>query len=302
MKKIICLFFLLFSSLIYSLPASQVPINQTALVDTISLFKAEEKAEIEGVLQSYYKSGLMQGAVVIVNNTNGQAIFDYAMQVAQRWQLGDKGKDNGLLLLIAFDERRYYTLTGKGLEAALPDISVGRINREKLVPDFKNGQYKTGIIRAINAYAQRLNMDEESLKAALLADKKDNADEDFVLKWLLIIVGSAVSLGLIFNALKIQNAVLKTRGIKIICLIGALIVTSASMIFFNIPLIGGLVFSAFFAGLFAFCASGEYRNSGGGGGSRSYNSSSSSSSRSRGGGGYRGGGGGFGGGGSGGGW
>ena len=299
MKKIVLIFSLFLVSFAWSLPADKVPINQTALVDTVKVLSPNENQEIEAILQGYYKQGLMQGAVVIVNNTNGQAIFDYAMKIAQRWQLGDKKKDNGLLLLIAIDERKFFTLTGKGLEGALPDISVGRINRENLVPAFRENKYGLGIKNAIIAYANRLSLDSESLKAAILADEEEENSDDKQMFWLVAVILSAVPSGLLLKkSTKQIRQQTRSKAKKFFIILGAIIVFCISLLKFQMPIIGAVIFGFFFGFFFAF---GSDSSSGGGGGGRGSGNSSNSSS-SRGGGGYRGGGGSFGGGGSGGGW
>jgi uncharacterized protein len=65
-----------------------------------------------------------------------------------RWKLGQKGKDNGVLLLVSLEERKYRFEVGYGLEGALPDSLVGTIGRQYLVPYFQKGDYSTGIFAA----------------------------------------------------------------------------------------------------------------------------------------------------------
>ncbi|MFX6048529.1 TPM domain-containing protein, partial [Acinetobacter baumannii] len=92
-----------------------------------------------------YEAKKAQIAVVIVPTTGQEDIFDYAMRVAQQWQLGSAKRDNGILMTIAVNDRRIQILTGYGVEGVLPDIVVGRIIRNQITPYFKQAQYAQGI-------------------------------------------------------------------------------------------------------------------------------------------------------------
>jgi len=78
--------------------------------------------------------------VVTVKSTDGVDIFDYAVDLYQKWGIGQKGKDRGVLILLAVQDRRYYINVGYGLEGILPDGKVGGFGRES-VPYLKRGDY-----------------------------------------------------------------------------------------------------------------------------------------------------------------
>jgi Beta-propeller domains of methanol dehydrogenase type len=71
---------------------------------------------------------------VIVPTTGQEDIFDYAMRVAEKWQLGSAKRDNGILMAIAVNDHRIQILTGYGLEGIMPDIIVSRIIRNQITP------------------------------------------------------------------------------------------------------------------------------------------------------------------------
>ena len=104
--------------------------------------------------------------MVIVPTTNGVPIFDYALQVAEKWQLGNKDIDDGLLMVVAVNDRDMYILTGYGLEGVLPDAAVNRIIREDITPLFKQNNYGAGIIAGVDALKTRLTADPEVLARA----------------------------------------------------------------------------------------------------------------------------------------
>ena len=92
-------------------------------------------------------------AVVVVKTTGERPIFDYSLAVARGWKIGSKDDDNpSALLLIAIDDRKYFTQVSKDLEDELPDGIVGSLQRQFLVPEFKKGNYSKGISDTIDAY------------------------------------------------------------------------------------------------------------------------------------------------------
>ena len=150
-----------------SVDADKLILNNP-VVDQANLLNPQEKQRLEAQLRGIYQKGLAQAAVVIVPSTNGQPIFDYALQVAEKWQLGDKDTDDGLLILVAVNDRKMYILTGYGLEGVLPDAVVNRIDRE-ITPYFKpeNGSdYAGGLMKGIGLLEERLTADPEVLARA----------------------------------------------------------------------------------------------------------------------------------------
>jgi uncharacterized protein len=89
--------------------------------------------------------------VVTIKSTDGVEIFDYAVDLYQKWGIGQKGKDRGVLILLAVQDRRYYINVGYGLEGILPDGKVGGFGREA-VPYLKRGDYDG----AVNLLASRV--------------------------------------------------------------------------------------------------------------------------------------------------
>ncbi|WP_373975468.1 TPM domain-containing protein [Chitinibacter sp. SCUT-21] len=110
------------------------------------------KAKLHALEQS--KGG--QFAVLIIPSTGIESIEQYSIRVVEQWQLGQKGLDNGVLLLIAKNDRAVRIEVGRGLEGSLPDVIASRIIREVIVPQFKNGHYYAGIDGAIDQIGQYL--------------------------------------------------------------------------------------------------------------------------------------------------
>ena len=111
----------------------------------------KERLEIE--LGNLDRRQQIQFSVVTVDTTGGQDIFDYSLAVARGWGIGSKDATKpSLLLLVAIKDRKYFTQVSRHLEGDLPDGLVGQIQREKLVPAFKAGQYGPGLAVTIGIY------------------------------------------------------------------------------------------------------------------------------------------------------
>lgn len=150
--------------------ASNVPPNQLVLnnpiIDQADVLSASEKRQLETKLRALYQTGMAQMAVVVVPSTDGQDTFDYALQVAERWGLGKKGTDNGILMLVAVNDRKMQILTGYGVEGVLPDAALKRIIIEDITPYFKKGDYAGGVTAGINRIEERLQADPDVLRQA----------------------------------------------------------------------------------------------------------------------------------------
>jgi uncharacterized protein len=108
---------------------------------------------LETTLANLDRQQQIQFAVVTVDTTGGQDIYDYSLAVARGWGLGAKDVTKpSLLLLVAIKDRKYFTHVSRHLEGDLPDGLVGQIQRENLVPAFKAGQYGKGLSDTVNTY------------------------------------------------------------------------------------------------------------------------------------------------------
>jgi uncharacterized membrane protein YgcG len=116
--------------------------------DLAGLMQPGEADALESKLVAYNDSTSSQIAVVTVPNLGGDEIASYAQALYQSWGIGRKGKDNGILVLVAKEEHTARIQTGYGLEGAVPDALAKRIISNTLVPAFKQEQYYAGLDRA----------------------------------------------------------------------------------------------------------------------------------------------------------
>lgn len=115
--------------------------------DYANIIDSPTKIELENNLKQIYDSGIAQYSIVTVKSLEGKDIQFYSLNLAQS-HLGSSEKNNGLLLLVALDERQYRFEVGRGIEDVLNDAKVGRIGRNYLVPNFKAEDYNKGILEA----------------------------------------------------------------------------------------------------------------------------------------------------------
>jgi uncharacterized protein len=115
------------------------------VVDLAGIIRSDLRTELNGYLLQLEQKTSAQVLVLTIQSLDGQAIEEFAFQTKEKWKLGQKGKDNGVLLAVAVKDRKYRIEVGYGLEGILPDSLVGTIGREYLVPSFRKGDYSAGI-------------------------------------------------------------------------------------------------------------------------------------------------------------
>jgi uncharacterized protein len=138
--------FLLCFVLIGAAHADQVvPPLQTRVTDLAALLTPAQRQSLEQDLREFESRRGSQIAVLIVPTTQPDAIEQFSMRVAESWKLGRKGIDDGVLLLIAKDDRDLRLEVGYGLEGVIPDAVAKRVIAEIIVPYFKQGDFYGGI-------------------------------------------------------------------------------------------------------------------------------------------------------------
>lgn len=112
--------------------------------DFAGVLSEKTKTDLNNAAQQLQDKTGAQVAVAVINSTDGEDIFNYGVDLFQKWGIGKKGKDNGVLILLAVKDRKYYTHVGYGLEPILNDAKVGDFGREA-VPYLRAGDY-TGAV------------------------------------------------------------------------------------------------------------------------------------------------------------
>jgi uncharacterized protein len=130
------------------------------VVDLAGIVDDATENRLNGYLQELEQKTTAQMVVLTILSLEGESIEDFSITIAHdKWKLGQKGKDNGLLFLISMKDRKYRIEVGYGLEGVLPDSLVGSIGRDVLVPYFKKGDYSNGIFATTLAMANKVAAD-----------------------------------------------------------------------------------------------------------------------------------------------
>ncbi len=260
----------------------EVPPLTARVNDYARILSGATVQQLESVLATLEREESTQLAVLTINSLEGENLEEFSLQVAERWRLGQKGRDNGALLLIAKNERKLRIEVGYGLEGALTDLTSGRIIRDIITPQFRNGNFDQGVIDGVRAMIGAVR-GEFSAPGPAGSGPEDPEDFGGMVAFLLF---SFFIIGKIIGRHRLAAAGL---GALVAPVIGLFFLGLSWLVLLLIP--AGLI-AGFLAGLIfgsMHFATGRW-------------SSGGSSSSGGFGGGFSGGGGGFGGGGSSGGW
>lgn len=158
--------------------------------DLAGALQPGEREQLERKLDTYNDSTSSQITIVIVKTTEPYPIGDYAFQIGRKWGVGQKGKNNGLVLCWATETRKVFIATGYGLEGAIPDAIAKRIVNETLLPYFKQGQYYTGLDAATTEIIQRA-------KGEYKGDPQQDTDDGG--SWIFWVIIGIIILTIIFR-------------------------------------------------------------------------------------------------------
>ena len=146
---LVCLFTMQTINAQYDIP--EIPKKQTSVYDYIGLLSASDKTSLEEKLVRYSDTTSTQIVIAIISSTNGENINYLGAQWGQKWGIGQSEEDNGILILLARDDRRIAINTGYGTEHLLTDAMSKRIIERDIIPYFKNNDYTGGLNRGADA-------------------------------------------------------------------------------------------------------------------------------------------------------
>ncbi len=136
--------------------STEVPYLSGRVNDYAGVLSPVTITDLQKLLKAEEDSTSNQIVILTITSLEGESLEEYSYKVASTWKLGQRGKNNGVLLLVARDDRKVRIEVGTGLEGALPDITCGQIIRKEMVPRFKEGDFDGGVesgVRAIIAAA-----------------------------------------------------------------------------------------------------------------------------------------------------
>lgn len=127
-----------------------VPALSGPVIDQVGFLTRGDRQELMQLLYDFNKRGKAQVQVLIVPNLQGLPIEVASIQIADKWKLGDKAKDNGVLFLISQQDRALRIEVGQGLEGAIPDVIAKRIISDQVVPLFRAKRFSAGVVLGVH--------------------------------------------------------------------------------------------------------------------------------------------------------
>ena len=164
-----------------ALHAPDFPALTGRVVDEANLMSRKQAHQLAQQLAVFEKRSGVQLVVVSIDTLAGDTIEEYGYQLGRHWGIGQKGKNNGVLLIIAQDERKVRIEVGYGLEGALPDAIAANIIQTRILPAFKRGDMVAGILAGSQGIMQALAGEYQPVDHASKADKQGGP-------WLFILV------------------------------------------------------------------------------------------------------------------
>ena len=168
------------------------PKFQTSVYDYINLLSKSEKAQLESKLIRYSDTTSTQIVVAIIASTEGENINYLAANWGEAWGIGQAKEDNGVLMLLAREDRRISIQSGKGVEYLLTDLMGKRIIEQIIIPEFRKGDYYAGLDKGADYIFKTLQGEFKG--------KRKPRKEDFDPSFIVIIVVFIFVLLIIFGS------------------------------------------------------------------------------------------------------
>ncbi len=141
--------------------AQEFPELTGTVVDQANLLTTAQELELAGKSQVLEKRTGRQFVIVTVNSLSGRDVADYTTDLANTWGIGRQDHDDGVVLLVAPNERRVRITVGYGLEKTLTDELAGQIIKEDILPRFREGEMSGGILAGADAITSHLTPHEQ---------------------------------------------------------------------------------------------------------------------------------------------
>jgi len=186
--KVFSIFTILFLSFAVSLYAYQIPALKGYVNDYANIITYEDETYMTQLLEAVENKTSTQIAVLTLDSMpeDEDSLEDYSLTIAESWGLGQKGKDNGVLVLVTMQEHNIRIETGYGSESLLTDSMCGLIIRNVIVPEFKKENYSLGLTEAVKNISGFYLDDVELISSDVLGETEE--DDKELIVYIVIIV------------------------------------------------------------------------------------------------------------------
>ena len=167
---------------------SKIPAFDSPVVDTTGTLDAATRQQLEQQALALQQRKGSQLQVLMIPSTQPEDIEAYALRAFESFKLGRKGVDDGVLLVVAKDDRKVRIEVGYGLEGAIPDIAAGRVIQEYMVPKFRQGDYAGGVVDATSQLVRLVDGEPLPEPVASNPTGRDSGDEWLVALFAAFIV------------------------------------------------------------------------------------------------------------------
>ena len=134
--------------------AIEVPKLQGRVTDLAGILTPDQVGNLDSKLQSFETTDSTQIAVLVIPSLEGDSLEDFSIRVAEAWRIGQKGRDNGAILLVSMKDRAVRIEVGYGLEPNLTDAKSSRVIRNEIIPRFRQGDFYGGIDAGVDGIIQ----------------------------------------------------------------------------------------------------------------------------------------------------
>jgi uncharacterized protein len=152
--------------------------------DFAGVLETSQRAALESQLEALGRETSAEVALVTIPTLDGRSVEEYATALFNQWGIGKQGRDNGVLVLVAVQDRVMRIEVGYGLEGILPDGLAGAVMRETFLPRFRSGDYRTGILEGMSRVVDIVRRDEPLTPAQFAALEQSAADARKSWGWL----------------------------------------------------------------------------------------------------------------------
>jgi len=136
--------------------AFEIPANDGFVTDTAGIIAPDEEAILEQTLSDYRSETSNEIAILILNSLEGEVIADLAFEIGREWGIGTEENNNGIIILMSYEDRKIFIATGYGLEGAIPDIVAKGVIDRDMLPSFREGNYYEGFAGAVDSLKKHI--------------------------------------------------------------------------------------------------------------------------------------------------